>query len=98
VAKATIFWSSFVRAEARTLQGSDLLLISAVAAGPSAFVRAHQRRASAKAQDRCSRLFPGVLKHSFPRMNAGAPTLHGRTVVNFCSAAGAGEFVCVDQP
>jgi hypothetical protein len=26
---------------------------------------------SAKAQDQCSRLFPGVLKHSFPRMNFG---------------------------
>jgi hypothetical protein len=30
----------------------------------------------------------------FPRMNAGAPTLQGRTVVNFCSAARADAFVC----
>jgi hypothetical protein len=30
----------------------------------------------AKGRDRCSRLFPGVVKHSFPRMNAGAHSCH----------------------
>jgi hypothetical protein len=43
--KATIFGGSFVRAEARTLQGSDLLSISALRAGGFVCLRSLARGA-----------------------------------------------------
>jgi hypothetical protein len=50
------------------------LSISAVRHGRASLFAFTSEGTSAKARDQCSRRFPGVLKHSFPRTNAGAPT------------------------